>query len=332
LHALNACFFSAVIFAAVNGGMATAAEAAVPDFGTDVSVGHPAFPVGGGPAVGVDAAHNNYHTIEGRYGPFASVLRNDGFRVLSVRTHIDPGALKSLTVLVVANALASSNVGSWNLPNPSAFDDAEIETIRKWVSGGGALFLIADHMPFGGAAANLAAAFGFNFEDDFAAKGGGRQTEIFTRAAGTLADNEITTGGGRAPPVDQVETFTGSSFRGPAGTIPLMMLDKDWTLLWPKEFMKFDASTPQRTATREDLRGAALVYGKGRVAVVSEAALFTNQLVNGAPYGFGRPSAVQDKQLLINIVEWLSRTPSARSKRTETRRPRSRPTQGGRRR
>jgi hypothetical protein len=274
-----------------------------------MSVAHPAYPRDAGPTVGVDAAHNNYHTIDGRYGPFASVLRNDGYRVVSVGARTDPAALRGLSVLVVANALAAPNVTAWRLPTPSAFDKAEIEVIRRWVSEGGALFLIADHLPFAGAASDLAAAFGFRFDNDYAVKGDGRQPESFSRAAGTLANNEITRGSGREPPVDQVETFTGSSFRGPAGTIPIMVLDEGWTLLWPHEAGKFDASTRSRTATRDDLRGAALIYGKGRVVVVSEAALFTNQLVKGAPYGFGRPSAVQDRQLLINIVEWLSRAP-----------------------
>jgi len=274
-----------------------------------MSVAHPAYARDKGPIVGVDAGHNNYHTIEGRYGPFANVLRNDGYRVVSVPTRTDAAALRGLSVLVVANALAASNLTAWKLPTPSAFDEPEIEVIRRWVSGGGALFLIADHLPFAGAATDLGAAFGFRFDNDYAGKGDGRQPEIFSRAAGTLADNEITRGSGLAPPVDHVETFAGSSFRGPAGTIPIMVLDEGWTLLFPEEAGKFGAATPQRTATRDDLRGAALIYGKGRVVVVSEAALFTNQLVKGAPYGFGRPSARQDKQLLINIVEWLSRAP-----------------------
>jgi hypothetical protein len=311
---------SATILALALGGDPAAAQVAVADAATAMSVAHPAYPHDKGPTIGVDAAHNNYHTIEGRYGPFATLLRNDGFRVTSVRNRIDPAALRGLKVLVVANALAASNVKNWKLPTPSAFDEAEIEAIRGWVSDGGALFLIADHMPFAGAATNLAAAFGFRFDNDIAVKGDGRQPEIFSRSAGTLADNEITRGNGREPPVDHVESFVGSSFRGSAGTIPLMILDGHWVLLWPQQFGKFGAAQ-RRAATPDDLRAAALVYGKGRVVVVSEAALFTNQLINGGPYGFGLPSAVQDKQLLLNIVEWLSRTRS---------RPPPRPLPGGR--
>jgi hypothetical protein len=140
----------------------------------------------------------------------------------------------------------------------------------------------------------------------YAAKGDGSEPEIFSRAAGTLRGNEITDGHDGGAAVTEVQTFMGSSFKGPEGAIPIMVLDETWTLLEPREAGRFDAQTPQRRATGQDLRAAALVYGKGRVVVVSEAALFTNQLVNGLPYGFGRPSAKEDKQLLLNIVEWLS--------------------------
>jgi hypothetical protein len=217
-------------------------------------------------------------------------------------------------VLVIANPLAPSNVGpgNWKLPTPSAFEDGEIDAVKTWVGDGGALFLIADHMPFAGAVSALAASFGFTFENAYAAKGDGKPPEIFTREGNTLSDNAVTRGGGRGPAVTEVQTFVGSSFRAPAAAAPLMTLDEGWTLLYPAEAGKFDAQTPQRPATRADLRAAMLEYGKGRVVVVSEAALFTNQLINGAAYGFGQPSARQDKQLLINILEWLSRAPGSK--------------------
>jgi hypothetical protein len=279
---------------------------------TDVSIAHPAYAAGAGPVVALDEGHHNYHTLEGRYAPFAAVLRNDGFRLVSLAGRFDAAALAKIRVLVIANPLAASNVDHWMLPTPSAFDAAEIQAVKAWVRGGGALFLIADHLPFAGAATDLAAAFGFRFDNCYAAKGDGKPPEIFSRQAGTLADNAITRGAGRGPEVTEAQSFTGSAFRAPAGAMPIMTLDEDWTLLFPTESGKFDAKTPNRRATRADLRGAALVFGKGRIVVVSEAAMFTNQLINGAPYGFGQPSARQDKQLLINIVEWLARAPGLR--------------------
>jgi hypothetical protein len=298
--------FGAALMASATG----AGAQAVANNRTDVSVAHPAYAKGAGPVVALDEGHNDYHTLEGRYAPFGAVLVNDGYRVAGFRGRFEPKALAGIKVLVVANPLAPVNMdGQWKLPTPSAFGPAEIATVQAWVRGGGGLFLIADHMPFAGAMSGLAGAFGVTFDNAYAVKDQDPAEELFSREAGTLADNAVTRGSGRDPAVTQVQTFTGSSFRAPAGAMPLMGLDAGWTLLYPTQAGKFDADKPRRKATRADLRGAALEYGKGRVVVVSEAAMFTNQLVNGAPYGFGQPSARQDKQLLINIVEWLSRAP-----------------------
>ena len=49
-------------------------------------VPHPSYPSGSSPLVRIDAAHNNFHTANGRYRPFAQVLRADGFRVESFDT------------------------------------------------------------------------------------------------------------------------------------------------------------------------------------------------------------------------------------------------------
>ncbi|WP_374570766.1 DUF4350 domain-containing protein [Phenylobacterium sp.] len=259
--------------------------------------------------VAIDAAHHNFHTADGRYAPFATVLRNDGFRVVSLDETITRASLAPVQVLVIANALDASNVKSWKLPTPSAFTDEEVETLRQWVSEGGSVLVIADHMPFAGAIQKLAAAFGFAFDNDYAAKGDGSAPEVFSRSAGTLPENEITRGTRGGAGVTEVQTFIGSSFRAPAGAIPLMLMDDGWTLFEPSAAGKFNETTPRRAATSQDLRGAALAFGEGRVVVISEAAFLTNQIVNGAPYGFGLPTAAQDKQFLLNVVEWLGRAP-----------------------
>lgn len=279
------------------------------DMSGDLSVAAPKYGRGEGPVVAIDAAHHNFHTAEGRYAPFASVLRNDGFKVVSLDKTIAAASLASVQVLVIANALDASNVKSWKLPTPSAFTDEEVETLRQWVSGGGSVLIIADHMPFAGAAQKLAAAFGFTFDNDYAAKGDGSAPEVFSRSAGTLPENAITRGTRGGAGVTEVQTFIGSSFRAPPGATPLMLMDDGWTLFEPSAAGKFDEETPRRPATSQDLRGAALAYGKGRVVVISEAAFLTNQIVNGAPYGFGLATAAQDKQFLLNVVEWLGRAP-----------------------
>ena len=41
----------------------------------------PAFEISAGPVVLIDEAHFNFHTAEGRYKPFAELLRRDGYIV-----------------------------------------------------------------------------------------------------------------------------------------------------------------------------------------------------------------------------------------------------------
>jgi hypothetical protein len=100
----------------------------------------------------VDEAHFNFHTAEGRYQPFSELLRRDGYVVKPSRLKFSKVSLRDGQILVIANPLAERNRTDWSLPTPSAFSDEEIEAVRDWVKGGGSLLLIADHMPFPGAA------------------------------------------------------------------------------------------------------------------------------------------------------------------------------------
>ena len=80
----------------------------------------------------------------------------------AIRSYYEKGK-----ILVIANALNERNVDNWSLPTLSAFSQEEIKIIEKWVYNGGRLFLIADHMPWPGAAADLATVFGFKFYNCF---------------------------------------------------------------------------------------------------------------------------------------------------------------------
>jgi hypothetical protein len=82
------------------------------------------------------------------------------------------------------------------------------------VKNGGRLLLIADHMPFAGAAHDLAQSFGFEFFNCFAMDNRRRNFERFYKGNESLAENEITQG------VDTVVTFTGSAFKIPKGATP----------------------------------------------------------------------------------------------------------------
>ena len=122
-----------------------------------MTVARPSFARDAGPLVAVDSGHFNYHTIDGLYGPFAALLRNDGFRVVDSRTPFTADSLATINVLVISNALPSANLETLSSPTPSAFTAAEVQTLKEWVAEGGSLLLITDHQPLAHAASRTRA-------------------------------------------------------------------------------------------------------------------------------------------------------------------------------
>jgi hypothetical protein len=268
----------------------------------------PAYPDGAGPVVLLDEAHANFHTLDGRYFVFGKVLRQDGYQVRPSRVPLSAGALAGARVLVIANALHPSNTGKWELPTPSAFTAAEITAVRAWIEAGGSLLLIADHMPFPGAAGALAEAFGVHMRNGFAYDSSRTNSRFaFTRASGRLAEHPVTDGRNAAERVDSVVAFTGQAFHVDAPGRALMTLERGTIVLEPRVAWQFDEKTPTVPGAGL-LQGAVLTVGKGRVAVFGEAAMFSAQL-GGArrlPMGMNDPAAPQNPQFLLNVMHWLS--------------------------
>ena len=268
-----------------------------------------AFAEGKGPRVFLDEAHLNFHTVAGRYAPFVRILRRDGFTVEPLREKFTDSSLAPAKILVIANATNIRNKdGNWTLPTPSAFDREEIDAVQRWVKQGGSLLLIADHMPFGGAAADLGSAFGLYFTNGYATDRRCRADEfIFQRSDNSLRDHPIVRGRNAAERVTRVTTFTGQAFRASASVKPLFVLAPETVLLLPAEAWKFSESTPSMAADGM-LQGAALSFGTGRVAAFGEAAMFSAQ-VSGPerrPMGMNAANAPQNAQFLLNVMHWLS--------------------------
>ncbi|MFN8580189.1 MAG: hypothetical protein U0163_04325 [Gemmatimonadaceae bacterium] len=268
----------------------------------------PSYPAGTGPRVLLDEGHSNFHTLSGRYLPFGRVLQQDGYVVAPSAHTVTRAVLDSARVFVIANALAPVNETDWYLPTPSAFTDAEIRTLERWVSDGGSLLLIADHMPFAGAAESLAAAFGIAFANGFALDSTLEHGDMhFRRSDATLASHAITNGEGPGARIDSVTAFTGQAFRLLGPGTPLLTLSPGTVLLMPEEAWLFSKRTP-RTAATGLLQGAVLHHGRGRVAVFGEAAMFSAQLggPTRTPMGMNDPQAAQNPQFLINVMKWLT--------------------------
>lgn len=286
------------IFTLCSGGMH---GQQVADTAYNFAITTPRYEVGKGSVITVDAAHNNFHTLDNRYRPFGKVLAGDGYRLTSNVKPVTLEVLRDCRIFVISNPLDSSNLGEWRLPNPSAFSQTEIAAINQWVKNGGRLLLIADHMPFAGAAQALAQSFGFEFFNCFAMDNRRRSLERFYRENQSLSDNEITRG------MDTVVTFTGSAFKIPKGATPILAL-KNYTLSMPVVAWQFEENTP--TLPSDGFyQGAYMEYGKGKIVVMGEAAMFTAQLAgpNRNPVGLNRPEARQNNQLLLNIIHWLDK-------------------------
>jgi len=273
----------------------------------------------------VDDAHFNTHTLDGRYQSLARIARRDGYQV---RAHSEPFSAKSLRrarVLVVANALAESDrrreppePTHWSLPTPSAFTSDEIQAVRDWVERGGALLLLADHMPFAGAASKLASEFGIRFDNSFAVDerlerelgtpGAAIATVmVFRRAEGGLPDHPISNGRDPQERVDQVATFAGHAFRPDPLFQPLLVMPPSTVSLSPRVAWQFPPDTPRMQAGGW-WQAAVRRFGRGRVAVFGETGLFgvQNTDTDGAPVGLNAPEAAQNPQFLLNLLHWLS--------------------------
>jgi hypothetical protein len=210
------------------------------------SISNPAYEKGQGSVFLIDEAQNNFHTLSGRFRAFANVLEKDGYVVNDSSEPFTRDQLSKGKLLVVANALNFSNLQQLTLTNPSAFTDAEIEVLIAWVEDGGCLFLIADHMPFPGAAEKLAASFGIKFYNGFAMKKGGGK-DIFSPGDG-LIENVLTKGRNENETVTSLQSFTGQAFEIPKNAHPIIVLNSKYQIKMPQTAWQFEKDTPTISA------------------------------------------------------------------------------------
>lgn len=270
----------------------------------------PAYAGGSAPVVAIDESHHNFHTVDGRYAPFAALLRSDGYTVVPFRSEFSDSSLAHIQVLVIANPLNAVNAipagGRWALPIPSAFSDAEISALHAWVACGGSLLLIADHMPFAGAAGALALGLGLHYSNGFAYDTVRGDPTPFRRSDGSLGDHAITRGRSAAERIDSVFSFTGSAFQADSA-VPILTLGPAARSLEPRIAWQFDSTTVIVPAGGWR-QGAALHVGRGRVAAFGEAAMFSAQIAGPARarMGMNAPFAAQNPQFLLNVMHWLT--------------------------
>ena len=168
------------------------------------------------------------------------------------------------------------------------------------------MFLIADHMPFPGAAEDLAKKFGFELNNGYAYDTTGTDTVLFIRGDGTLTDNIITKGRNEQEKVDSIYSFTGQAFQIPDDTTPVLLCNNNFVSVMPDTAWNFKDDTPQIPVAGCS-QGSYKNFGKGRVVVWGEAAMFSAQIAGEkkAKVGMNSPKAKSNYQLLLNIIHWL---------------------------
>jgi hypothetical protein len=287
-----------VLFSAV---IVCAQQMADPEFNT--SVENPAYSKSG-PRVMFDEAHHNFHTMDGRYQPFANLLLNDGYRVIRNRVPFTKKSLEDFKVLVIANALGAEEMDDTGADN-AAFTEAECEVVHDWVRGGGSLLLIADHAPFGGAAESLAKRFGVEMNKGFTldeanSAEGNPSLLIFSRENHLLLDHPIINGRGGVEKINKVMSFTGQSLVGPKDSVSILKL-ADTAKDTP------DRSAATFTSAAGRAQALAFKLGKGRVVVQGEAAMLSAQIAGAQKRKMGMNVPGNDnKQYALNVMHWLS--------------------------
>ncbi len=277
-------------------------QQADPDFKTKVD--RPAYASGPThPRVLFDEAHHNFHTADGRYKPFVDLMKSDGYRILPNKEKFSRDVLSKGDILVIANALGAESMGEEGAANP-AFTDAECDAVRDWVKDGGSLLLITDHAPMGSAAKGLAKRFGVDLSTgavgDPANSEGGETFLVFSRQNHLLGEHAITRGRDDSERVNKVQTFTGTSLKGPEGSVPILKLSSTAV---DHDFGDGDG---KETSAAGRVQGAAFAFGKGRVVVMGEAAELSAQTFGaGQKFGMNAPG-IDNRQMALNIMHWLS--------------------------
>lgn len=286
----------------------------------------PTFEAGQGPTVCVDAAHHNFHTLDGRYYAFGELIRSDGFRTAALEQPFSPTTLAGCAVVVIANALAPANADSWELPTPPALTTEELYALVAWVREGGGLMLVIDHQPFPGTVGDLAAlvgalplngaaAYGYfgTMTDSTMTEGAAaygmelRELRAALGPPGRLGDHPILRGReGHAEAVRTLMTFGGSAFLPTDAMEPVLKLTAEaYGTVGTGE-------VPEALWPRFPMTGwvvaAARSYGEGRIVVQAEAAMCSAQLAGETerPMGMNHPMAVDNPRYCLNVVRWLA--------------------------
>jgi hypothetical protein len=293
--------------------IATAA-AQVPDAAFDSRVKQPAF-VTSHPKMMLDRGHFNLRTLGGQSidKTFADLFGSDGYDVVRNDGRFEASTLRDVSILVIASAGGGN---SYEVAGDPAFTRDEVDVISSWVERGGSLFIVFDHFPIDAAVETLANRFGVEVELGFASD---KAHDVsppdcpichfgwieYTRDNGLLRKHPITQGRNESERVNRVITFGGSSLTASKTEGEFLKLASS------ASHVRYNTGAPPDQKVRT-AQGAAFHFGTGRVVMLADGNVVAAQVVQVTPtskplrMGLGYEGA-DNRQLVLNIVHWLSR-------------------------
>ena len=288
------------------------------DPGFQFEVVDPTFPQGMGPNVCIDEAHHNVHTIDKLFAPFAQVLRSDGFQPKRFRGRLSRSALSDCKVLILGNGQANDMQSEkfWVYPHVSAYSRLELDSVVRWVRGGGSLLLFADHSPAAGSASGLAALFGVQLLDAWSnATPEGQQghPEVFRRNTGGMSEHPILQGKTHNMQVNSVATYGSAAFFPSELIEPILTFVKGANArVYHDDLGQSLLEIPQAewpTYSIEGwLMGGSREWGKGRVVMFGDVTACTAQLFGpeALAIGMNYSEDSQNHLFCLNMVRWLA--------------------------
>ena len=244
---------------------ATMAAQQMPDRSFRPMIEDRAYAIGTGPVVCVDQSHDNLYTLSEGFSPFGDLVRRDGYVVRSLVAFDlqsrGRAPAPDCRVLVIAGPRSR----------------VEPDETRRWVAGGGSLFLVADRHS-SAALSDLAAAFSVSFTD--APERPGR----FRTADQTLPPHAIVRGRHAKESPASVTVFAALTMRVP------------------------DSAEALLVASNGAVFGAVMRVEMGRAAFFGDPALFTAQIAgpDRRLVGMNARGAEQNFRFVLNVMHWLS--------------------------
>jgi len=260
---------------------------------------NPAY-ISNSPVILLDEGHGNFHTIEGRYKPFAQLLTADGYRLRPSTGKLSAENLAAADVLVIANAV-------------DPLSKAEINAVVAWVKEGKSLLLVADHPPFSSPLQELCLCFGVDLGGMWTFDPAQKEPDAphaswirYRRAKGALGEHPIFEGRYPRERINVITLFTGQSMDSKTGT-PLLKLSDSAQDYETREQAKKGIEGKSAAGRAQ---AVAVEFEKGRIVVLGEAGMLTAQAVRFLfftikKFGFNLPGN-DNRQFVLNIMHWLT--------------------------